>query len=227
MARFLAALTLLSLPLLASAYLPVGSVPALALKWKLQPSTHRAGPRFAGVTGLKSASTFGLSAKAGDKDQVVRGRVPEDPTTKCACASNLSYEKCCSPFHSSGTAPEDPVDLIRARYSAYAYRLPGYVMRSTSRKSPDWTVNQAAWIEDIVDFCDSYRFKRPGGQVLGMELEECTYSSPEVCYVQFKAKMLGPGYRPVELVERSRVLRENGRWFYEKGTLLEYQGDLV
>lgn len=105
MARFLAALTLLSLPLLASAYLPVGSVPALALKWKLQPSTHRAGPRFAGVTGLKSASTFGLSAKAGDKDQVVRGRVPEDPTTKCACGKRSFLSlllECCEHQSASG-----------------------------------------------------------------------------------------------------------------------------
>jgi len=225
--KALAALALLSLSMFATAFIPTAVISAASLHGRLQTSALRAGSRRAGVPTLQAASTFGLTAKAGEQDEVVRGRVPDDPKSKCACASNLSYEKCCAPFHQTGAAPEDPVDLIRARYSAYAYRLPGYIMRSTSRKSPDWTVNQAAWIEDIVTFCDSYRFKRPGGQVLGMELEECTYSSPEVCYVQFKAKMLGPGYRPVELVERSRVLRESGRWFYEKGTLLEYQGELV
>mmetsp|Transcript_47624 Transcript_47624/g.95323 ORF Transcript_47624/g.95323 Transcript_47624/m.95323 type:complete len:229 (-) Transcript_47624:153-839(-) len=225
--RDLVAAALLSLPLLASAFNAGGILPTLSPKQKLQACNLRAQIHRGGVSSLQAASTSSLKAKAGDKDDFVQSKVPEDATSKCACGSNLSYEKCCGSFHQNGMAPEDPVDLIRARYSAYAYRLPGYIMRTTSRKSPDWTVNQAAWIEDIVDFCDSYRFKRPGGVVLGMELEECTYSSPDVCYVQFKAKLLGPGYRPVELVERSRVLRENGRWFYEKGTLLEYQGDLV
>eukprot|EP00286_Rhodomonas_abbreviata_P015456 CAMPEP_0181331402 /NCGR_PEP_ID=MMETSP1101-20121128/24476_1 /TAXON_ID=46948 /ORGANISM="Rhodomonas abbreviata, Strain Caron Lab Isolate" /LENGTH=228 /DNA_ID=CAMNT_0023440847 /DNA_START=37 /DNA_END=723 /DNA_ORIENTATION=- len=218
----------LSMPLMASAF-SAGSIPALAPASRAVSHVNLGrvpAPRF-GTLSLSSSDGILLKSKNSDKNDLVTSRVPEDPNSKCSCGSNLGYDKCCARFHQTGAAPEDPVDLIRARYSAYAYRLPGYIMRSTSRKSPDWTVNQAAWIEDIVDFCDSYRFKRPGGQVLGLELEECTYSSPEVCYVQFKAKMLGPGYRPVELVERSRVLRENGRWFYEKGTLLEYQGDLV
>ncbi len=40
----------------------------------------------------------------------------------------------------AGVAPVDPVDLIRARYSAYAYRLPGYIIRTTMPDSPEGTV---------------------------------------------------------------------------------------
>jgi hypothetical protein len=81
-------------------------------------------------------------------------RVPKDPEVSCACGSKRTYANCCKKFHDSGEAPDDPVNLIRARYSAFAYRLPGYIMRTTAQGSADWKINQNQWEKEILGFCD-------------------------------------------------------------------------
>jgi hypothetical protein len=81
-------------------------------------------------------------------------RTPKDPEVSCACGSKRTYGNCCKKFHDSGEAPDDPVNLIRARYSAFAYRLPGYIMRTTAQGSADWKINQNQWEKEILGFCD-------------------------------------------------------------------------
>lgn len=102
-------------------------------------------------------------------------RAPKEPTrTNCACGSKRPYSNCCARFHNSGRTAEDPVDLIRARYSAYAYRMPGYIMRTTDKNGPEWKKNQVTWEEELLQFCDMYKFKYLNGEELGIELQECT-----------------------------------------------------
>jgi hypothetical protein len=81
-------------------------------------------------------------------------RTPKDAEVSCACGSKRTYANCCKKFHDSGEAPDDPVNLIRARYSAFAYRLPGYIMRTTAQGSADWKINQNQWEKEILGFCD-------------------------------------------------------------------------
>ena len=81
-------------------------------------------------------------------------RIPKDAEVSCACGSKRTYANCCKKFHDSGEAPDDPVNLIRARYSAFAYRLPGYIMRTTAQGSADWKINQNQWEKEILGFCD-------------------------------------------------------------------------
>jgi hypothetical protein len=84
-------------------------------------------------------------------------RVPkETEEVSCACGSKRTYSNCCKKFHDSGDAPDDPVNLIRARYSAFAYRLPGYIMRTTAQGSSEWKINQNQWEKEILGFCDGY-----------------------------------------------------------------------
>ena len=81
-------------------------------------------------------------------------RVPKDPEVACACGSKRTYANCCKKFHDSGEAPDDPINLIRSRYSAFAYRLPGYIMRTTAQGSADWKINQNQWEKEILGFSD-------------------------------------------------------------------------
>ena len=81
-------------------------------------------------------------------------RIPRISDVSCACGSKRTYANCCKKFHDSGEAPDDPVNLIRARYSAFAYRLPGYIMRTTAQGSADWKINQNQWEKEILGFCD-------------------------------------------------------------------------
>uniref|UniRef100_A0A6T6L1L5 Uncharacterized protein n=1 Tax=Rhodosorus marinus TaxID=101924 RepID=A0A6T6L1L5_9RHOD len=44
---------------------------------------------------------------------------------ECKCGSELRYEDCCRPIHLFRRRAETPADLLKARFSAYAYNLPG------------------------------------------------------------------------------------------------------
>ena len=57
----------------------------------------------------------------------------------CACGASQSYEECCKPCHEAVRA-EDPLELIRARYAAYAYRLPDFLIDTTSPEHEEWQV---------------------------------------------------------------------------------------
>ena len=55
----------------------------------------------------------------------------------CGCGSAQSYEACCQPCHEASLATE-PLALIRARYTAYAYRLPDFLIDTTSPEHEEW-----------------------------------------------------------------------------------------
>lgn len=60
------------------------------------------------------AQGFGKAPKAKKSNY----RVPE-PSKPCLCFSGKPYRECCKPFHDGEKLPE-PVQLMRARYAAYA-----------------------------------------------------------------------------------------------------------
>jgi uncharacterized protein YchJ len=113
------------------------------------------------------------------------------------------------------------------RYSAYAYQLPEFLMRTTEEGSPEFSRNTEKWEKELVEFCQSYKFENANGGVLGVGIEECSYvGKTDRAFVQFNARMIGRGQKLVEFWERSRVQRKDGRWYYSKGSLLEYEGPL-
>ena len=114
-----------------------------------------------GTTPKKESGSFFFLRNPLDREKDRRDgrptftRVPkETEEVSCACGSKRTYSNCCKKFHDSGEAPDDPVNLIRARYSAFAYRLPGYIMRTTAQGSSEWKINQNQWEKEILGFCD-------------------------------------------------------------------------
>ncbi|EKX45861.1 hypothetical protein GUITHDRAFT_108311 [Guillardia theta CCMP2712] len=145
-----------------------------------------------------------------EMDVKVDKRLPEKADkTMCACGSGRTYYRCCRDHHNCAGAPEDPVDLIRARYSAFAYRLPSFIIRTTSRKSKEWTKK---WMKELLDFMDSYKFETSKGDPLGIEIQECIFSDKQNAYIQFQADMVGEGDRLVSFVERCKLRREDDGW---------------
>src|ERR1700742_1317013 len=67
----------------------------------------------------------------------------------CPCASGDSYRACCGPFHHGELQARSAEELMRSRYSAYAYADAGYLFRTwhprtrpadvTIDKSITWT----------------------------------------------------------------------------------------
>jgi len=128
------------------------------------------------------------------------------PNAKCPCGSKLKYKKCCFVFH-DGDEAEDALKLMVTRYSAYAAGDASYIMRTTHSSNVDFKEDRKAWAKEIERFCDSTEF-------LGLEVLDFIEGKDEA-FVEFKAK-LSDGV----LHEKSRFLRENGRWLYHSGEFL-------
>ncbi|GAA1969692.1 YchJ family protein [Nocardioides panacihumi] len=114
----------------------------------------------------------------------------------CPCGSGATYDACCGRLHRGAAQAGTAVELMRARYSAYAVGDPGFVF--------------ATW----------HPRTRPEDVTLDPEL---TWTGLEVHgygedWVEFSAAYLsrsGAG----ELHERSRFEQRAGRWVYVDGDL--------
>lgn len=115
---------------------------------------------------------------------------------ECPCGSGASYDACCGRLHRGAGLARSPVELMRARYSAYAVGDADYVFTTWHpRTRPDdvrfdpylsWTglvVHDHG--EDWVEFTASYHSRGGGG----------------------------------ELRERSRFEQRAGRWLYVDGVV--------
>jgi SEC-C motif-containing protein len=93
---------------------------------------------------------------------------------------------------------------MRSRYSGYALNLPDYLIATTHPNNPDHTTDTTRWRETIAAFCTQTEFE--GLSILSVEAGE------RESFVTFRAK-LSSG----EMIERSRFVYEEGRWWYVDG----------
>jgi SEC-C motif-containing protein len=116
----------------------------------------------------------------------------------CPCGSDASYRACCGPFHHGESQARSAEELMRSRYSAFAYADTDYLFRTWHPRTrpADVTVDQGiTWIGlDVID------------TVAGGTDDECGE-------VEFTARFEFAG-RADSLHERSRFERRAGRWFY-------------
>lgn len=128
----------------------------------------------------------------------------------CACGADQPYESCCAPCHAEGSA-EDPVALVRARYTAYAYRLPDFLISTTSASHEEWQADRTEWKRQLLNFCDSFAFE-------GLELGEHTTEADGSEKVSFRATIVEKGaIKMLDLLETSTFVREDDRWMYSHG----------
>ena len=129
------------------------------------------------------------------------------PNALCACHSGVKYKRCCRPFH-RGRTIERPEVLVRARYAAFAYGLPAFVMETTDPTGPSTEPDAASWERSILEFARQTEFT-------GLDIDEVTEADGEGS-VTFRAT-LRQGGRDVSFTEQSRFVREGGRWLYHSG----------
>lgn len=124
----------------------------------------------------------------------------------CSCHSGKKYKKCCQIYH-KGAKPANAMLLMRSRYSAYALRFADYITGTTHPSNPDHVNDKAEWNNSILEFCDSARFT-------GLKITEFLDGDKEA-FVTFEAKL-----GDTKIIEKSRFLKEEGRWLYESGIFL-------
>lgn len=122
----------------------------------------------------------------------------------CDCGSTRRYEDCCGRFHAGPLhlqAP-DAEALMRSRYSAYVRNLIDYLLATWHPST------RPAAIEP----------NPPGLRWLGLDVKKHEVQDADHATVEFvaRSKLGGRAHR---LQEKSRFVREDGRWFYVDGDL--------
>ena len=122
----------------------------------------------------------------------------------CPCGSAADYDACCGRWHAGQAAP-DALALMRSRYSAYVLGLPDY-LRATWHPSTR---------PDTLDLDDP-----ESRRVVWLGLQVKSHrAAGERAEVEFVARYRIGGGSAVRMAERSRFVREDGRWYYIDGDM--------
>lgn len=128
---------------------------------------------------------------------------------RCPCGSGLEYSGCCEPLHLGAAAPTAEA-LMRSRFSAFALRstnagLDAYLLSSWHPSTRPATLE-------------------PGEGMVWRKLQfvDTVHGGPEhqSGIVEFRAAYRESGGAVGVLHERSRFVRNDGRWSYLTGDLL-------
>jgi SEC-C motif-containing protein len=113
----------------------------------------------------------------------------------------LSLAECCGPLHAGQAAP-DAERLMRSRYSAFFLGDVPYLLGTwhRSQRPAELTLET-------------------GGKWLGLEIKQHLVTGADTAEVEFVARFRVGG-KAVRQHERSRFVREAGRWFYVDGDVL-------
>lgn len=127
----------------------------------------------------------------------------QSQSISCPCGRAAKYEQCCGVYHANVAAPT-PEALMRSRYSAYVLGLTDYLAAT-------W---HASTRPTDLDLSDDAAVKW-----LGLKLDFANEQADQG-EVHFVARYKAGG-KAHRLSEKSRFVRENGRWFYLDGELAQ------
>ncbi|HEY4541664.1 MAG TPA: YchJ family metal-binding protein [Noviherbaspirillum sp.] len=122
-------------------------------------------------------------------------------TTNCPCGG-ADYAQCCGRYLESNEAAPDAERLMRSRYSAYVLGKDVYLQQTwhaSTRPTGSLTDSTTKW--------------------LGLEVRNHHQQGDEA-QVEFVARYKVGG-RAHRLHERSRFVREEGKWYYVDGSFPE------
>lgn len=128
---------------------------------------------------------------------------------QCPCHSGLPYSNCCQTYHLGTPAPSARA-LMRSRYAAYALGLADYIIHTTHPKNPGYQKNFEKWKKEIEAFSFHTTFT-------GLEISDFKEDEDNAT-VTFHAT-LHHGDSDASFTEKSRFLKENGKWLYLDGII--------
>lgn len=120
-------------------------------------------------------------------------------TAKSAKPRPLPFSACCSSYLNENIPAPDAEALMRSRYSAFVLERADYLLAT-------W---HASTRPATLDFA-------PGAKWLGLEVRSHRVLDADHAEVEFVARCREAG-RATRLHERSRFVREAGRWWYVDG----------
>lgn len=126
----------------------------------------------------------------------------------CPCGSKLEYSECCAQIHSGARAPKTALELMKARYSAFAKNQIDFVDQThvpgtvdfNKEEAADWAINSIWKRLEIVKTQD------------GLE-------SDETGMVEFKAYYDDKKKNQYIHHEIAQFKKIDGIWFYADGEI--------
>jgi SEC-C motif-containing protein len=125
--------------------------------------------------------------------------MPTSSPGPCPCGRGPSFEACCGRYTASATPAPDAESLMRSRYSAF-------VRGDVPHLLATWHASTRPATLEL----------EPGVKWLGLEVRGHRTSDADHAEVEFVARSRLAG-RATRLHERSRFVREDGRWYYVDG----------
>lgn len=134
-----------------------------------------------------------------------------DLINPCPCCSMKEYDDCCKLLH-EGAIPENALQLMRSRYSAYVLNIPDYIVATTHPASPQYSENKFSWKRSISQFSSISSFHK----LDILEFKE----NKTLATVTFTA-YLSQSSEDATFTEKSYFEKINNRWLYRGGQLTQ------
>ena len=122
---------------------------------------------------------------------------------RCPCGTGLPYDRCCGPAHDGERVPATPEQLMRSRYSAFAVGDAAYLLATWNPRTRPRTLD----LDPAVRWTGLEVLRAHGGM---LDTEGV---------VKFRASYVADR-KPGSQHERSRFVRQGGRWLYADGVAL-------
>lgn len=123
----------------------------------------------------------------------------------CPCGSGLEYSLCCQPYLNDERVAATPALLMRSRYSAFVTNNADYLIKT--------------WHPECVSPGMRAELEKSFAATrwLGLTVyEQAEGREANEGFVSFVARFEESG-SPGAIIERSRFLRQNDRWYYVDG----------
>jgi SEC-C motif domain protein len=131
----------------------------------------------------------------------------QSPNMLCPCHSGIKYKKCCRSLHQKQKI-DDPVRLMRSRYSAYVMKNLEYIEATMHPDSNHLEESIPKWRAGIIYFANTTDF-------IGLEILDSELSLDDLStgWVTFHAITANDG-EDTSYIERSLFKKVDGQWLY-------------
>lgn len=127
-----------------------------------------------------------------------------EDTKNCPCGTSNAYANCCGKFISQQQLPTTPEELMRSRYTAYTQANVDYI--ALTMKSP------------ATDYFDKEEARNWAEKLSWIKLQIIRSTQDDNKGIVEFITFYSAGNKQATLHEISEFSRENGQWYYIKGT---------
>ena len=124
----------------------------------------------------------------------------------CPCASKATFDRCCEPYLAGRSVPETAEKLMRSRFTAYSLGRADYLAATTCSEE-----RAKLDVEELGRYCKAVKCIS-----LRIISKEAGGKDDDTGIVTFHAKLMINGKRMLHR-EKSRFVREEGKWAYVDG----------